>query len=492
MSSKIIEGLTPNILWKRFYEISQIPRQSKHEERIRLYLKNFAGQHNLKVKEDDTGNIVIHLPASLHFENAPTVVLQSHVDMVCEKNKDTIHDFDKDPIKLVRSGNWIKADGTTLGADNGIGVAAALAIATDDSFEHGPIELLFTVDEETGLTGVNNLKKDFIHGKYLLNLDTEEDGAFYIGCAGGMDTVGSFKIDYGNFIKEYQPYYLFISGLKGGHSGINIHEGRANAIKFLGLILKNLEEINYQVSYLSGGSKRNAIPREAEAILWLNPNDELKAIEIVNAFSIEAAIEYKNKESDIKIIFERKENNSINKKVFSDSFIKKIVNVILAMPHGVISMSSEIDGLVETSTNLATLSIEDGYLKIGTSQRSSVESAKRNIGESVRAVFELANAEIKVTDGYPAWQPNTNSKLLKLSKKVYENLFGEEPDVKAVHAGLECGILIDKFPNIDMISLGPTIEGAHSPDERVKISDVEKFYTLLKAILAEISKEKSE
>lgn len=486
---KVVEGLIPQELWKRFYEISQIPRQSKHEERIRLYLKNFAGQHNLNYKEDDTGNILIYVPPKPKFENAPTVVLQSHVDMVCEKNKETNHDFSKDPIKLIRIGDWIKADGTTLGADNGIGVAAALAISTDDTFNHGPIELLFTVDEETGLTGANNLNHNFVSGKYLLNLDSEEDGAFYIGCAGGMDTVGSFKIEYETLKQYYQPYYFFVTNLKGGHSGLNINEGRANAIKFLGYILKNLQGLNYQVSYLSGGSKRNAIPREAEAYLWLHPKDELKAIEIVNAFAIEAALEYKNKEDDIKIIFERKSEDSLNKQVFSDGFIKKIINVILAIPHGVISMSSEINNLVETSTNLATLSIENGYLKIGTSQRSSLENAKRNIGNSICSIFELAGAEIIVSDGYPAWQPNVNSRLLKLSKNVYKNLFGEEPEVKAVHAGLECGILLEKFPWLDMISFGPTILGAHSPDEKVSISNVNKFYTLLKAILTEISNE---
>ncbi|MCX7797796.1 MAG: aminoacyl-histidine dipeptidase [Melioribacter sp.] len=486
---EVIEGLIPYDLWKKFYEISQIPRQSKHEDRIRLYLKNFAGQNNLNFKEDSAGNILIYIPPQPGFENTPTVILQSHVDMVCEKNKNVVHDFNKDPIKLIRSGDWIKADGTTLGADNGIGVAAALAIATDESFDHGPIELLFTVDEETGLTGVNNLSNDFISGKYLLNLDTEEEGVFYIGCAGGMDTVGSFKIEYGKLKKDYQPYYLFITNLRGGHSGLNIHEGRANAIKFLAFILKNLQELDYQISYLSGGSKRNAIPREAEAILWLHPEDEIKAIEIVNAFAIEAALEFKNRENDIKIIFERKENNSITKKVFDDKFIRKVINVLLAIPHGVISMSSEIEGLVETSTNLATLAIEEDYLKIGTSQRSSIESAKRNIGNSIRALFELAEAEVKVSDGYPAWQPNVNSNLLKLSKKVYKNLYGEEPEIKAVHAGLECGVLLEKFPWLDIISLGPTIEGAHSPEERVKISDVNKFYNLLKAILTEISKE---
>src|SRR3989339_795883 len=257
MLTSAIEGLTPINLWKRFFEICQIPRPSKNEERIRLYLRNFAGQNNFDMKEDEVGNIVILVPSKPRFENKQTVVLQSHVDMVCEKNKDTKHDFSKDPIKLLRDGEWIKADGTTLGADNGIGAAAALAASQDDDFNHGPLELLFTVDEETGLTGANNLKKEFITGKKLLNLDTEEDGAFYVGCAGGMDSVGTFKIEYEDIVTSYEPYLIFISGLKGGHSGINIAEGRANSIKLMGILLSRLQKYDYQLVYMQGGSKRN-------------------------------------------------------------------------------------------------------------------------------------------------------------------------------------------------------------------------------------------
>src|SRR3989339_1118430 len=257
MLTSAIEGLTPINLWKRFFEISQIPRPSKSEERVRLYLRNFAGQNNFDMKDDEVGNIVILVPSKPRFEDAPTVILQSHVDMVCEKNKDTKHDFTKDPIKLVRKGEWIAADGTTLGADNGIGAAAALSVSQDDDFNHGPLELLFTVDEETGLTGANNLKKDFITGKMLLNLDTEEDGAFYVGCAGGMDSVGIFKIEYEDIVTSYEPYLIFISGLKGGHSGINIAEGRANSIKLMGILLSRLQKYDYQLVYMQGGSKRN-------------------------------------------------------------------------------------------------------------------------------------------------------------------------------------------------------------------------------------------
>lgn len=484
---KAIEGLAPAVLWNRFYEISQIPRPSKHEERIRLYLRNFAGTNNLEFKEDKVGNIVITIPPKLGFENIPGVVLQSHVDMVCEKNKNTEHDFNNDPIILINDGEWIKADGTTLGADNGIGAAAALAIATDNHFNHGRIELLFTVDEETGLTGANNLEPGFIQGKYLLNLDTEEDGYFYVGCAGGMDTMGTFKIESTQIDDSWLPYTIFISGLKGGHSGINISDKRGNAIKFLALLLNKLKVIDYYVAMISGGSKRNAIAREAEAQILIKSENEAVLREKINEFSLESVLEFKSTDRDLKITFEKSESGKTGT-VYTKEFTARILNALLSMPHGVISMSPDIPGLVETSTNLATVVVENELIKIGTSQRSSIESAKKNIAASVKAVFDLAGAEVIVGDGYPGWQPNLESKLLHLSRKVFKDLFGHTPELKAVHAGLECGILGDKYPGLEMISFGPTIEGAHSPDEKVKIEDVEKFYRLLKAILVEISK----
>ena len=486
---KAIEGLAPANLWNRFYEISQIPRPSKHEERVRLYLRNFAGQNNLSFKEDSVGNIVISIPPKPGFEKTPVVVLQSHIDMVCEKNKNTIHDFNNDPIKLVRDDEWIKAEGTTLGADNGIGAAAALAIANDDGFNHGEIELLFTVDEETGLTGANNLEPQFITGKYLLNLDSEEDGIFYVGCAGGMDTVGTLKIDYEQVDNAWSPYTIFISGLKGGHSGINIGDKRANAIKLLGFLLNKLKVVDYYIGAISGGSKRNAIAREAEAIIYIKNEYEAVLREYINAFSLESVLEYRASDGDIKISFEKSDTDT-SSKVFTREFADKVINLIIGLPHGVISMSMEIAGLVETSTNLATVVMENDQIKIGTSQRSSIESAKRNIAASVKSVFDLADANVVVGDGYPGWQPNLGSRLLKLSSKVHKEIFGKEPELKAIHAGLECGILGDKYPGLEMVSFGPTIVGAHSPDEKVHIHDVEKFYRLLKAILVEISKMK--
>jgi len=488
MPLEAIAGLYPSLVWKKFYDISQIPRPSKSEERIRLFLRNFAGQNNFDFREDETGNIVILVPPTPGCENKPTVVIQNHVDMVCEKNKGTEHDFMKDPIELIRDGEWIRANGTTLGADNGIGAAAALAIATEHDFDHGPIELLFTVDEETGLTGANNLKKGFVTGKILLNLDTEEDGAFYVGCSGGVDTAGTFRIELDDIVTSYHPYLIFISGLKGGHSGLNISEGRANAIKILALLLERMQKMDYQLVYLQGGSKRNAIAREAEAIIFIDESNEAKFRELINEFAIECSLEYKYTDPDIRVQFEKKTHASVTiLNAYKEDFKKKIINTVIALPHGVISMNPNIQGLVETSTNLATLNVSQFEIIIGTSQRSSVESAKKNISQTVISVFQLAGAKVSKSDGYPGWQPNVDSEILKLSKNVFNKLFGKEPEIKAVHAGLECGILGDKFPGIDMISFGPTIEGAHSPEEKVRIQDVDKFYTLLKAILTEIA-----
>jgi dipeptidase D len=484
---KVIEGLAPANLWNRFYEICQIPRPSKHEERIRLYLRNFAGHNNLDFKEDRVGNIIIKIPPKPGFEKAPVVVIQNHVDMVCEKNKNTIHDFNNDPIKLLIDGDWIKAEGTTLGADNGIGTAAALALVNDDNFNHGEIELLFTVDEETGLTGANHLEPQFISGKYLLNLDSEEDGIFYIGCAGAMDVIGTLNIDYQLVDEAWNSYTIFISGLKGGHSGLNIGDKRANAVKLLSLLLNKLKGVDYYIGAISGGSKRNAIAREAEALIYIRSEDEVVLREHINAFSLESVLEFKGSDGEIKITFEKSKSDTSGK-VFAKEFADKMINVILGLPHGVISMSRDIPGLVETSTNLATVVMENDEIRIGTNQRSSIESAKRNIAASVKSVFDLADATVAVNEGYPGWQPNLNSRLLKLSRKVHKELFGKVPELKAIHAGLECGILGSKYPWLEMVSFGPTIQGAHSPDERVKIHDVERFYTLLKAILVEISK----
>ncbi len=488
MSVNPIDGLKPEILWRRFYEISRVPRPSKKEEKIIAYLRNLLKELNVKFKEDKVGNVVAFLPPTKGCENAPTVVLQGHVDMVCEKNKDKKHDFDNDPISLVKKGDFITADGTTLGSDNGIGVAAALAVITDKDVVHGPLEILLTIDEETGLTGANNLENGFIKGNILLNLDSEELGTFYVGCAGGMDTVGAYETETEPVPAGTSAYSLMITGLKGGHSGSEINTGRANAIKLLARTLGTINNFDFSIASIEGGSKRNAIPREAEAVLYISPAISNKVAESVNEFQSILVNEYKISDNGLKIKFQKIDFNT--GAVFTKAFSKKIIDTLTALPHGVIAMSQDIPDLVETSTNLATVSSENGRLKIGTSQRSSINSANRYIANSVSAVFRLSGADVKSSDGYPGWKPDLNSNILNLSKSVYKELFNAEPEIKAIHAGLECGILGDKKPGLDMVSFGPTIEGAHSPDERVEIKTVEKFYILLKGILRKVAEVK--
>lgn len=479
MSMDSILDLKPEILWQRFYEISQVPRPSKKEEKILNYLRNFFNSNSINFKEDDVHNLCVEVKATPGYENSPKIILQAHVDMVCEKNKGTIHDFENDPIKLVRSNGWIKADGTTLGADNGIGVAAALAIITDKDAVHGPIEILLTVDEETGLTGATNLNPNLISANTLINLDSEEDGAFYVGCSGGVDTIGIFELEF-EPIQNLKSFEILVSGLKGGHSGLEIHKGRANAIKLLARILKELFPLDARISEINGGSKRNAIPREAEAVVSFSA-DKISQFEyIIKQYEKYFQNEFCSSDSDIKVSI--KPLTSANKAI-SDLQAEAIVNTLLAVQNGVIEMNHEIEGLVETSTNLATVITKDERVTIGTSQRSSIQSAIDAAALSISSLFELAGAEVKSSDGYPGWQPDMNSKILNLSKKVFKEIFYKEPEIKAIHAGLECGILGAKKPGMEMISFGPTITGAHSPDEKIEIETVNRFYSLLKGIL---------
>ena len=488
MSVDVIKDLEPKTLWQRFYEIARVPRPSKKEGKIIEHMKNLLKELRIEFKEDNVGNIVAKIPATHGNENSPTVILQGHVDMVCEKNKSKQHDFEKDPIDLVKKDGWITADGTTLGSDNGIGVAAALALITDKEVEHGPLEILLTVDEETGMTGASNIKPGFITGKILLNLDSEEEGTFYVGCSGGMDTIAEFKIEFENVPNNFIPYELLITGLKGGHSGLDIVLGRANAIKLLARTLKKLEQIDFHIAKINGGSLRNAIPREAEVVILIKPEDEAKAKKILEDFKSQLLNEYKKTDGGLDFVF--KKSGVKTESIFSGNFKKKTINTLLALPHGVIAMSQDIPDLVETSTNLATILINNNTLRIDTSQRSSIESAKQYISNNVSAVLELAGAKVKTSDGYPGWKPDLGSKILKISKEVYKDLFKKEPEVKAIHAGLETGLLGDKTPGLDMISFGPTITGAHSPDEKVNIETVGKFYLLLKEILKQIAESK--
>ncbi len=487
MSSNEILNLEPKLLWKYFYEISQVPRPSKKEAKIIKYLEDFAAEGKIEYKKDEVGNIVMKIPASKGFENSPGIVLQSHIDMVCEKNKGTEHDFDNDPIKLKIENNWVTAEGTTLGSDNGIGVAAALAILKDANFNHGPIECLFTVDEETGLTGANNLKPGFISGKILLNLDSEEMGAIYIGCAGGVDTIGNLQLFFKDPDIKNMSQKIIVKGLKGGHSGLDINTGRANAIKLLARILNELNSsIKFELANIDGGSKRNAIPREAEAVIKFDENYNEKVNHIIEKFQNNFKSEFSHSDPEIEIKIEK---STINfEKVISNELKVKIIKLLLAIPHGVISMSGAIKELVETSTNLATIQIQNENLQIVTSQRSSIESSKNYIAKSVESAFHLADAKVLQSDGYPGWQPDTNSNLLKIAKDLFKKEY-EEPEIKAIHAGLECGILSAKYPGLEIISFGPTITGAHSPDEKVNIKTVEEFYGLLKKLIEKIAEQ---
>lgn len=480
-----ITNLKPSRLWHYFYELSQIPRESKHEARAVEWLKKVASQLNLVNEQDAAGNVIIHKPASPGYENRTPVVLQGHIDMVCEKNSGTIHDFEHDSIELMIDGEYVRAKGTTLGADNGIGVAAALAVLEDKSLPHPPLEALFTVDEETGLTGANALQPGFVKGKILLNCDSEEDDTFFIGCAGGKDTEVTFTITWEKAPAGYKACAVKLSGLIGGHSGLDIHKDRANAIKQLNRIIwKAAEKLDLRLFYATGGSKHNAIPREAEYRMLINLSDFQRLQEVIANAADMLQVEYKNIEREVQLTVE--ELPEYPARIFSLEFQQRLLNFIYALPHGVKKMSATIPGLVETSTNAAILRTTNEQVTFLTSQRSSVASEIIGIADKVKAVGLLAGGAVRQGTGYPAWTPNVNSPILQLMIKIYQELFGSEPHVKAIHAGLECGIIGEKFPGMDMISFGPTIHGAHSPDERVHITSVEKFYKLLTTTLQRI------
>jgi dipeptidase D len=488
MSESVIQGLNPELIWKRFYEITRIPRPSKKEEKIREHLRSFFKRQNVSFKEDKTGNIIAKIQSTPGYENSPTVILQGHIDMVCEKNKETKHDFDKDPIEIKREDGWIKAIGTTLGSDNGIGVSAALAVVNDQEVIHGPIEILLTVDEETSMTGASYFDADLLNGRVLLNLDSEEDGAFYVGCSGGVDSLGSFPLTTMKIPSGYSPYEIMVTGLKGGHSGLEINQGRANAIKLMGRILNFISDNNYYLASISGGSLRNAIPRECEVLILVKNGQESEIEKKIAEFEKNLVNEFKKSDGGLKVICRR--SGKKPRKVFSTKLKKNMINLILALPHGVIEMSQDIPDLVETSTNLAVISTDRNRITISTSQRSSIESAKDYIAAQVKAVMEMAGGSVIQTDGYPGWKPDMSSSILKTSREVFRNLFNKDPEIKAVHAGLECGLLGAKIPELDIISFGPTIIGAHSPDERVEIETVGKFYDLLRGILKRIAEQK--
>jgi dipeptidase D len=484
--STAVKGLKPEPVWKYFARISRIPRGSKNEAAIAEYVLSTAKELGLTARTDKTGNVVVRKSASAGRSKIRPVALQCHLDMVCEKNSDRDHDFLKDPIQLIRNGNILKANGTTLGADNGIAVAAGLALMEDRSLEHGPLELLFSVDEETGMTGALNLNPDFLESRTLLNLDSEEEGTLYVGCAGGKDTTGTWKTSSEQAPDRSIPVQVKVTGLKGGHSGLEIDRGRGNAIKIANRVLMALEPLGARLSRIDGGNKHNAIPRECEALLFL-PGNKIETAEIITG-DLYAAIknELAAVEPDLKIEFISDFRGGENGTVMKAAFQRKVQRAIAALPHGVIKMSADIPGLVETSTNLAVTGATKDSLVVVTSQRSSVASELAEIVDAVSAVFALGGASIRHTDGYPGWKPDMKSPILKTARSAYRSLYGRSVKVKAIHAGLECGVIGERIPEMDMISFGPTIEGAHSPDEKIHIDSVEKFWEFLLEILRRV------
>jgi dipeptidase D len=475
-----IDGLTPALVWKYFAEISRIPRGSKNEKAIGAYLVSTAKKLGLEAQQDAVGNVLARKPASKGRSAVPGVCLQGHMDMVCEKNKDTAHDFLKDPIELVRKGNFISARGTTLGADNGIAVATCLAIMEDKTLEHGPLEFLFTVDEETGLTGANNLQPGFLKSKILLNLDSEDEGELYVGCSGGRDNTGTWTAAWDDVPAGGAGWLVTVKGLKGGHSGLEIHTGRGNALKMMTRVLICLTALGARVAKIEGGNKRNAIPREAEAVVWLPRNKAAAAADLVGQMNTVIRAEYATVEPALAIAFEPQKNV---RKVLTRGLQKKVLLALAGLPHGVLKMSPDIPGLVETSTNLAIIETGKKAIVVQTSQRSSVASEIEEASQMVRSVFVLAGASAAGSDGYPGWKPDMASLILQLARTTYQSLYGKDPEIKAVHAGLECGIIGEKYPGMDMVSFGPTMREVHSPNEHLYIDTVGKFYAFLMGIL---------
>lgn len=481
--AKAIDGLQPALVWKYFAEISRIPRCSKNEGAIAKYLVETARKLGLTAQQDQAGNVLVRKAASAGRETMPAVCLQGHMDMVCEKNNDTVHDFTKDPIELVRKGETIAANGTTLGADNGIAVATCLAIMEDKTLQHGPLEFLFTVDEETGLTGANNLQAGFLQSKILLNLDSEDEGELYVGCSGGRDNTGTWPLE----VELVQGVVLVVrvKGLRGGHSGLEIHTGRGNALKIANRVAMALAGLGARLAKFDGGNKRNAIPREAEVHFFVAKTKVADALAIVERFNTAVRAELASVEPGLTIEVEA--SKGVRKgRAFKRSLQKKLLAALAALPHGVLKMSADIPGLVETSTNLAIVQTTKKGVLVQTSQRSSVASEIEEASDMVRAVFQLAGAEATGSDGYPGWKPDLTSPILTLAKDTYQQLFGKEPAVKAVHAGLECGIVGEKYPGMDMVSFGPTMKDVHSPDERLYIDTVQKFWDFLLAILKNV------
>ncbi len=473
-----IRELEPKVLWNNFADLNAVPRPSKKEEKVIEFIKNFGASLGLETIVDSVQNVIIKKPATPGMEDRKTVILQSHLDMVCQKNADTVFDFDTQGIEMLIDGDWVTANGTTLGADNGIGVAAIMSLLASTDIAHPALEGLFTIDEETGMTGAFGLDQGLLDGKILLNLDTEDDDEFSIGCAGGIDT--NTRYEYEQEAADGVALKITVKGLKGGHSGMDIHLERGNANIIMNRLMWGCQEFGLRIAEIDGGSLRNAIPRESFAVITVANNAYLeefkkRAIEIKEEFAIA--------DPDLDIIIESTE---MPEKVMSMDDVFDVTNALRAVHNGVYRMSMAIPGLVETSSSLARVIVKDGVFSTQSLQRSSVESSKMDIAYTIGSVFGLMGCAVEHTGSYPGWSPNPNSEILDLMKDKYVKLFEEEPRVQACHAGLECGILGERYPGLDMISFGPTIRNPHSPDEKVKIDTVDKFWNFLLDIIKDI------
>lgn len=481
----LLETLEPKTFWSFFLELSKIPRGSKQEQAAATWVLEQAKGMGLEAMQDAIGNVIVRKPATPGRENAPVTVLQAHVDMVCEQNEGTNHDFLKDPIQVWRDGDVLRAKGTTLGADNGIGVAAAMAVMAAKNIAHGPLEFLITIDEETGLTGAGNLQPGLLKGKYFLNLDSEEEGDLTIGCAGGLDTVATRKMQQIPVAAGTKPYRIKVLGLKGGHSGVEIHQGRGNALRILGQILFRLvPEFGLQVAAFTGGNKRNAIPREASATVFMDPAKEapLKAA----LAKLQKEIRDELGAFDPGLVLQVDPASEAPTLAFAPEDAQIVADYLFGMAHGVIAMSPDIPELVQTSTNLAMIATRGAEVEVCLSHRSSVESSKFAVADRVEALSRMAGFATTRGDGYPGWKPEPKASLVKVVNGVHEKVFGKPMAIKAIHAGLECGLIGEKYPDMEMVSIGPDMWDVHTPDENVSIPSVGNFWKLLTAILAAV------
>lgn len=480
----ILQNLEPKKVFEYFEAISNIPRGSGNEKEISDYLLNFGKSLGLESIQDKALNVIIKKPGTKGYENAPTVIIQGHMDMVCEKNNGVEHDFEKDPLKLRIVDDYIYATDTTLGADNGIAVAYAMAILASNDIPHPPIEVLITTDEETGMSGAMAINKEHIDGKILINLDNEEEGYLLVSCAGGIRSTATLNIEKQD-IKDKKLIKINISGLKGGHSGMDIIKERGNSNKILGRVLKGLsKEVEFNIVKLNGGSKNNAIPREAEAVITINSSDEKTVIDVIRNWNDIIGNELRTQDSGLKI--EALSIDDKEEKEFTDESTKKVVDLLYIYPNGINSKSVEIDGLVESSTNLGVLTTSDTAVEFDSAIRSSVPSLKEEIVLRSKTIVELFGGEFTTTADYPGWEYNPDSKIREICQKVHKDLYGNEAKIVAIHAGVECGLFNEKLGDLDMISFGPNLYDVHTPDEHMSISSVRNCYEYLKAILKEI------